>query len=60
LPHYRRSNFGFFVFSQARVRPLTYRQPMPFETMPSSPKPKPWRKIGAAVCRDKIGPAKLV
>jgi hypothetical protein len=27
------SKFGFFDFSQARVRPLTYREPRRFETM---------------------------
>jgi hypothetical protein len=32
---YGRSKFGFFVFSHARVRPPTYRDPMRFETMPS-------------------------
>jgi hypothetical protein len=30
------SKFGFFDFSQARVLPLTYRDPMRFETMPST------------------------
>jgi hypothetical protein len=33
----RRSKFGFFVLSHARVRPLTYREPTRFETMPSKP-----------------------
>src|SRR4051812_44617460 len=45
IEHYRRSKFGFLVFSHARVRPLTYREPMRFETMPSSPKPQAWRKM---------------
>ena len=31
--HHRKS--GFFVFNHARVRPLTYREPLRFETMPS-------------------------
>jgi hypothetical protein len=33
--------------SHARVRPLTYREPMRFETMPSSPKPQACRKMAA-------------
>src|SRR6478752_6223075 len=36
---------GFFDFSHALVRPLTYREPIRFETMPSSPKPPAWRKM---------------
>jgi hypothetical protein len=35
-----RWKFGFFVFSHARVRPLTYPEPVRFETMPSRPKPQ--------------------
>jgi hypothetical protein len=35
-----RWKFGFFVFSHARVRPLTYPEPVRFETMPSMPKPQ--------------------
>ena len=31
-----RLNWGFFVFSHARVRPLTYREPIRFETIPLS------------------------
>ena len=38
---YGRSKFGFFVFNHARVRPLTYREPMRFEMMPSHARPMP-------------------
>jgi hypothetical protein len=31
----RRSKFGFFVFNHARVRPLTYREPMRFGSLPN-------------------------
>jgi hypothetical protein len=34
--HHRRSKCRFFVFNHARVLPLTYREPMRFETMPSN------------------------
>jgi negative regulator of sigma E activity len=44
---HRRLKFGFFVFSHALVRPLTYREPIRFETMPSRPKPQAWRKMAA-------------
>jgi hypothetical protein len=35
------------VFSHARVRPLTYREPLRFETMPSRSIQHAWRKIVA-------------
>ena len=35
-----RWRLGSFVFSHARVRPLTYPDPIRLETMPSKPKPQ--------------------
>jgi hypothetical protein len=44
----------FFVLSHARVLPLTQREPLRFETMPSSPKPQAWRKDGGPVAGDRL------
>jgi len=44
-PSQMRRKLGFFVFSHARVRPLTYREPMGLETMPSRSKPQAQKKF---------------
>lgn len=44
---YRRSKSGFFTFSQFRHRPLAYRPPRRFETMPSSPSRHAWSNTSA-------------
>ena len=45
--NHRRSNAGFSVFSHARVRPLTYRDPVRFETIPSRSIQHACRKMAA-------------
>jgi hypothetical protein len=48
-----RSKFGFFVFSHARVRPLTYHEPIRFKMMPS-PQPAGMAERGGAVAGERL------
>ena len=52
-PH-PRSKLRFFVFSHARVRPLTYREPMRFETDAFQDHPARMAKDGDTISGDRL------